>query len=352
MTFEVVNNTLEQWSTEYKGAPFHASLCDPPYDLGFMGKEWDKSANFKLWGQAMLPHLYPGAIVLMFGGTRTWHRLAYGMEDAGFEIWDTLMWLYGSGFPKGQAIKADGFEGYKTTALKPAWEPIVCFKKPLEGTYAENVSEHGSGALNVDGARIPLSGIEEHSTPAKSGLGRKGIYGSSTVEYIEGKDLVRYDSKGRFPANIILDEDAANLLDEQSGELKSGTAVGGLHRRSNKTGNCYGKWEGERNEGDVCYGDAGGASRFFYCAKVAKSERGVNNTHPTLKPLALTEYLARLILPPASIGERRLLVPFSGSGSEMIGALKAGWDTVVGIEQDKHYCEIAEQRLQPGIIGL
>jgi hypothetical protein len=190
------------WQIESK---FHAVLCDPPYGIAFMGKEWDDHGGpeafqqqAKAWGEALLPLLHPGALVFMFAGTRMWHRLAAGMEDAGFHLWDTLMWLHGQGFPKGQDIsklidKAHGaqrevigvaapaatqateslgayaptydvtkpselsepWSGHKTPQLKPAWEPVLCFRAPNQGKkYADLALEAGSGTLNVDAARI------------------------------------------------------------------------------------------------------------------------------------------------------------------------------------------------------
>jgi len=197
MSYEVICQDIIEWSKSYAGPKFHAVLSDPPYGLKFMGKDWDVMSACE-WGKAMLPHLHPGAIVLMFGGTRTWHKLATGMEEAGFQIWDTLMWLYGTGFPKGQDIsklidKANGSErerlyqekrtgketgtlgaytgnnwvtapgsevsvswsGHKTCALKPAWEPILAFRAPGNGkTYADLALECGSGCLNIDETRI------------------------------------------------------------------------------------------------------------------------------------------------------------------------------------------------------
>jgi hypothetical protein len=179
-----------------------------------------------------------------------------------------------------------------------------------------------------------------------------------------------------------LDETTAVMLDEQTGVLTSGDAPNGLVRRSNKTANAYGHFVGQRVEGDVCYGDSGGASRFFYVAKASRSERelgldgfeacktdetrnvdqpsmndgegnpfnrgvkGVRNNHPTVKPIKLNTWLASLLLPPDTVKPRRILVPFSGSGSEMIGCIHAGWDQVVGIEMDANYCKIAEARLK------
>jgi DNA modification methylase len=312
MKTTVINSEFVVWAQAetVKGTKFHAVLCDPPYGLNFMGNEWDTHKNFqqaaKSWGEALLPLLHPGAITMMFSGTRTWHRLAAGMEDAGFEVWDTLMWLYGTGFPKGQDIgklvdKKNGnkpgfisaaWDGYKTPALKPAWEPVVCFRAPRQGlTYAECALQFGSGCLHVDGGRIG-------DPVPPTGSGASHNYGWANCE----KETEWKGSAGRYPANLILDEEAGEML--------------------------------------------GSSSRFFYCAKASSKERGEGNNHATVKPIALCQYLATLVLPPPSVPNHSILVPFSGSGSEMIGTMLAGWDNIIGVEQDKRFCEIAEIRLE------
>ncbi len=403
MSWKVCVGEFACWARGYDGPRFHAVLSDPPYGLRFMGKDWDR-VSAKDWGEAMMPLLYPGAIVLMFGGTRTWHKLATGMEEAGFEIWDTLMWLHGQGFPKAQAIdklidKQMGNErvvvganpnarpnsdasakvnpagicgsgkgsdhstqttksqseisvswsGHKTAALKPAWEPILCFRAPRQGkNYAELALEYGSGALNVDGGRISIRNDEREEINNRSGRG----FGTIQCEFAgraEGK--FKSHESGRYPANLVLDEKSAEMLDEQAGEVSKGT-MGARH--TGKHDNLsYGFKEFGRGTG---FGDKGGPSRFFYCAKASRSEReqGLSerddgkppNNHPTVKPVVLTEWLATLLLPPDSIKPRRLLVPFSGSGSEMIGAVWAGWDEVVGVEQDAGYSVVAVRRLE------
>ena len=389
----LIHAEFVEWANKYNGPKFHAVLSDPPYGLKFMGKDWDR-VSAKEWGDAMMPLLYPGAIVFMFGGTRTWHRLATGMEEAGFEIWDTLMWLYGTGFPKAQAIDkfiddkrglkrkvlgkspnwreskrnrektmnsmevrgenaglitecADDvslpWSGRKTCALKPAWEPILCFRAPRQGkNYADLAMEYGSGALNMDGGRIGV--LDGDRT--KYGRDRELPHANTTVSLGKFSKVTPYSrpNAGRYPANLVLDEESAEMLDEQAG-------------------------------------DKGGPSRFFYCAKASRSEREnglegfdgeqrdlsrrpdqkamndgegnpynrgvvkVRNNHPTVKPIVLTKWLATLLLPPDSVKPRRLLVPFAGSGSEMIGALQAGWDEVIGIEQSEEYINIGKARL-------
>jgi hypothetical protein len=374
----------------------------------------------KEWGEAMLPHLFPGALVFMFGGTRMFEWLSSGMQMAGFEHWETIMWIHAQGYPKAQDIGKlidkkngnerevigrnpnsreacnqsntlfesgtvgktnfissgkSGWDGYKTPAMKPAWEPILCFRAPRNGlTYAELATTYGTGCLNVDGGRIPVDDgtkLTTHSKSSEAAAG-KGIYspyGSVVTHQTSGEEL------GRYPANLILDEESAAMLDQQSGN-----SVSGKERQPRGTG---GIWSDVSNTPcGAQYGDRGGASRFFYCAKASKRERdagcedlavinsgmsngaqmhgegydrgqgiGLNrvipryNDHPCVKPLALTRHLAALLLPPASVAPRRLLAPFLGSGSEMIGALQAGWDEIVGIEQDARYREIAKRRI-------
>lgn len=397
------NRELTEWAALAKAVVdagtmprYHAVLADAPYNLGFMSKDWDTlgtSAGFqaqvKLWGDAILPLLYPGAVVMMFGGTRMWHRLAAGMEDAGFAVWDTMCYIYGTGFPKGQDIsklidKSNGdarevtgtavsgktagmqtlgpsgikggeydvtapgsatsmpWSSHKTLALKPAWEPVLCFVAPRQGNkYVECALEYGSGALNIDGGRI---GTE---VCGWGGSGASGdVFNEGSSGLTKGGDA--RPTVGRYPANLILDEVTAPLLDEQSGESKS-TIVKSMHQKAIPVQLSKGA-EKERVRENVGHNDSGGASRFFYAAKSSTAERNAGlsekNTHPTLKPIDLTRYLATLLLPPSSVKRRRLLVPFSGSGSEMIGGILAGWDEVVGVEQSAEYCAIAEQRLR------
>lgn len=401
---------------------FDAVMSDPPYGISFMGMGWDRGVPSSSTYKELARVLKPGAFGLHFGGTRMWHRLAVNLEDAGFELRDTVMWLYGSGFPKshniskalnkaaGVAFKAvpaagvgfmnnDKEDGYHSTvnqliktgestpaaiqwdgygtALKPAWEPALLVQKPLEKTYAKNALTHGCGGLNIDGCRVgtePVAKLISASTEAKG----SALFGGSILKTTKGCELgIAY---GRFPANLILDELAGAALDEQSGTRPAGnfpTARGVSH---------IGFASGQATEGGARkMTDKGGASRFFYCAKVSSRERnaglgnefeedqmygddgatfkGLSNTcnpsknsHPTLKPIALTEYLAKLLLVPNRKPTRdiygnevktprRILVPFSGAGSEMIGCLKAGWDEVWGIEIDDEYVCIAKARI-------
>jgi len=366
-------------------ASVDAIVCDPPYGLEFMGKGWDHGApGVPFWTEA-LRVLKPGGHLLAFGGTRTFHRLTCAIEDAGFEVRDCLMWLYGSGFPKSLDVskaidKAAGAErevvGERTTgigtgggatpimgdsgnrditapatdaarewdgwgtALKPAWEPIILARRPLAGTVAANVLEHGTGALNVGGCRVPSPDAERIGNIERSasvGYGAASWQKSGTTP-----------PSGRWPANVLLDPEAAAMLDEQSGERASGTAVGGLHRRSTKD-SVFGHGGAERI-GDAGFGDSGGASRFFYTAKTSSAERSgsdgaggtaTKNDHPTVKPVDLMAYLVKLVTPP----EGTVLDPFMGSGSTGIAALRLGFE-FIGIEREEDYLKIAEARIR------
>jgi DNA modification methylase len=370
-------------------AGFTACFCDPPYGLSFMGKSWDHGVPSAAVWRLVYDLLTPGAVLLAFGGTRTWHRLAVAIEDAGFEVFDTLMWLYGSGFPKSMDISkaidkeagaerevvgrvarpatnggtgrynwntrdlpkdvpltapatplAAAWSGYGT-ALKPAWEPIIAARKPREGTYAQTAVEHGAGALWIDGCRIATT--DDMSRAACNGRhmeDRPWVH-RRLAAGLPSRPATPDTGMDRWPANLLLDEDSAAMLDAQSGYSET--------RRIDKPSDCGGNtWGGtlQTNRGPRGHTDSGGASRFFYCAKASKRERGENNHHPTVKPLGICEYLARLILPPEPYRDTaRLLVPFAGSGSEMVGALQAGWRNVTGIEKEAEYAEIAKRRV-------
>jgi site-specific DNA-methyltransferase (adenine-specific) len=391
-----------------EASSFDACLCDPPYGLKFMGKDWDHGVPGPAVWAKVFRVLKPGAFLLAFGGTRTHHRLMCAIEDAGFEIRDCMMWLYGQGFPKsldiGKAIdKAAGalretlstrskrgafggvayaqdswtlaqsnqplalpitaaatdaaklFDGYGT-ALKPAYEPIIVAMKPCEGTFAENALKHGVAGINIEAGRIPAHGdklqgggstvgkfIENHH----EGWQRPWMADDDARESMRARSAeaqAHAESAGRWPSNVILDEEAGAMLDEQSGIT---TSVAGVRHNSYKNGNSL--HNGVAKDVMVNHADSGGASRFFYCAKASRSERGEGNTHPTVKPLKLIEYLARLILPPQG---GKLLVPFSGSGSEMLGARNSGWTDVTGIELSARYADIAIERLRQEVLPL
>jgi len=343
----IVNGDIMRLAAHYHGPKFHAVLCDPPYELGFMNKSWDSrgvSFRAETWA-AIRSLLLPGAHLLAFGGTRTFHRIAVAIEDSGFEIRDTLGWLYGSGFPKGHNLH-DAWQGYGT-ALKPAWEPVIVARNPLVGTVAQNALEHGAGAINVDGGRV---GEEGGCRLIKKEL-------SSTSNNIYGKGLniatssPRHEGLGRWPANIIHDgsDETAEVLGDaarffycaKAGRREKEEGLDGFEfcvasvgnvdeasgRDSTNPGNQYGEGSRKRAEAGLP-------------PTIPRA-----NYHPTVKPLTLTQYLAALILPPQHV-ESRILVPFAGSGSECIGAALAGWHTVVGVEREADYARIARARLE------
>ena len=325
-------------------------VTDPPYGLSFMGKKWDYDVpSVAIWEQC-LRVLKPGGHLLAFAGTRTQHRMACRIEDAGFEIRDMIAWVYGSGFPKSLDVskaidKAAGAErevigSYKRasnigkestnsyittesgtatdvfitapateaarqwfgwgTALKPALEPITMARKPLSGTVAETVLQHGTGAINVDGCRV---GNESRWNPS---AGHKDLENRRTVTPISShKEFDGRECIGRWPANII--HDGSN---EAALALKSG-------------------------------------ARFFYTAKAGKDDRETDNNHPTVKPTTLMAYLCRLVTPPGGT----VLDPFMGSGSTGKAATVNGF-RFIGIERDPEYHKIAQARISNQHEGL
>lgn len=282
--------------------------CDAP---DFPNERLPRLHTFQAWCEAWatecLRVLKPGGHMLAFGGTRTSHRLTCAIEDAGFEIRDSIAWLYGSGFPKSRNLDGD-WQGWGT-ALKPAHEPIVLARKPLVGTVAVNVERHGTGALNIDGCRTAPG---EHVSGGGNGLANVGgIMGplAGTRERVQPHD------KGRWPTNVLLDESAAADLDAQTGILTSGANP--TRRGADKFRTTYGDFAGQEACDAARGTNSGGASRFFpvfrYEAKAPTTERpdvdGV--MHPTVKPLDLMRWLVRLITPPGGT----VLDPFAGSGT-------------------------------------
>ena len=351
-------------------------ICtDPPYALtgksgkgGFMGKEWDSCIpGVEFWAE-MLRICKPGSMLAAFGGTRTFHRLTCAIEDAGWEIKDCCMFLHGQGFPKAMNFgkKLGGkFEGYSSCGLKPAWEPIILAMKPLDGTYAQNAEKWGLGGINIGASKIGTESITTQLRDRAAWHGNKR--GNGGYEKPIGISEAR---SGRWPANLLLSEQAAEMLDQMTGNL--GKSQGG------KSGNekAYGKWGQLNYYGNLKpgFGDSGGASRFFYTAKASSSERNAGldgmelknseiklglkidnnistgirtvnmrcNHHPTVKPLSLMRYIIKLLAPP---GNPILLDPFAGSGSTIIAAKQLGIKAI-GIELSEEYCEIARKRLE------
>ncbi|KKN10886.1 hypothetical protein LCGC14_1032000 [marine sediment metagenome] len=472
MRWSIEQAELVEWLTNYDGEKFHAVLADPPYALisitkrfgkkgsapakegsdgryarlsgGFMGQKWDGFESLQHyqewiaeWSALLIEKaLYPGAVCMFFGGTRTFHHLGVGLETGGFEIVDCLMWLQGQGFPKSHNIskgmdkeagverevtgKAKGAASSDTeslgefkpeydetkpvtlesevwgsygTALKPAWEPVFLCRAPRgKHTFAQLAVEFGSGALNIDGSRISHDEPEERMTPHSSKVGKTTYNQAKLSDERSSEERASPAPNGRWPANLMLTHheecvqagDArwacvpgcpVRQLDDQVGELSSSFRT---TRKKHDIQGFYGIHGWTANNTDEGYKDTGGPSRFFYCAKASRSEkdagledfywqrvdkgfkqvskieweqldkkqRAQGCIHPTVKPIKLLTYLALLSLPPELEGRsRRMLVPFSGSGSEMIGAARAGWDEVVGIEAEAQYTAIAEARL-------
>jgi site-specific DNA-methyltransferase (adenine-specific) len=377
-----------------------AVVCDPPYEISFMARSWDAAGvafDPRTWAEA-LRVLKPGGHLLAFGGTRTWHRLVCAVEDAGFEIRDSVMWLYGSGFPKSLDVAkaidvgyiGDGdrrltapatddarrWQGWGT-ALKPGYEPIVVARKPLAGTVASNVLGYGTGALNIDGCRIASSEpIASHhmtnGTKVAMGEGWHDAYASGDAGKLT-------QTVGRWPTNVVLSHPP--LLDEHGQVIgdgcedgcvpgclvadldrQSGTTVsaGGSGAHSGRLG--YGSGVNGTNVGQNAggLGDSGGASRFFptfrYQAKADDWERPRVNgvAHPTVKPLDLIRWLVRLVTPPAGL----VLDQYAGSGTTVEAALMEGFP-VIGIENWEPYLPLiafrvdrARRRSQPGIARL
>ena len=358
MTFALHGGDCRAVLPTFAEASLDACVTDPPYDLlqrsrggsgrsnepdnpygrhgshggGFMGLAWDATGvafEAATWRE-VLRVLKPGAHLLAFGGTRTFHRMTVAIEDAGFDIRDCLSWMYGTGFPKSLNVGCG-----RGTALKPAWEPIILARKPLAGTVAANVAEHGTGALNIDACRIPLGG-ESAPTGSGNGSARSKF---SQVATSEGNGGNTTPDTGRWPANAVIDEEVAVMLDAQSGMSESQAASG--VRRHGRSGGIMGNVGGLRDGRPEGHSDFGGASRFFYCAKVSPEERG-DSDHPTMKPVALMRWLCRLVTPPGGT----VLDPFTGSGTTGVAALSEGF-RFVGIEREDHYREdIARPRLK------
>lgn len=474
-----------------------AIVTDPPYGLEFMGKEWDgpkawrddanrrdkkreremetgyskkiygsvdeKSPAFynlspkhlrdyqswtTTWATQALRVLKPGGSMLCFGGTRTFHRLTCGVEDAGFIIKDCLMWLYGSGFPKAQSLdkmidkrlgcerevrglytdpdgctrtnRTEGiwssenpgsreitlpatdlarhWDGYKIGGIKPAWEPIIWAVKPPEGAWIDNVLKYGIGAVNVEECRVGVGSDDDYGRNPNRSDGSLNTWGHAKKGDTKFRRVIYEDgwtaSKGRFPANLILshspscvqvgvkrvkgsylDHDCTDgnlyghyetarkkgyadpdgletvenwscdpdcpvrLLDEQSGGIHGAGHVRDAIRDCEPTGLFGMPGDGQR------YGDTGGASRFFYTSKA--TDRDSYNDHPTLKPTDIIEWLVRLVTRPGQL----VLDPFAGSGTTGVAAVHSGRDYIL-IDQDEHYCEIAERRLSEVQMGM
>lgn len=438
MTWQIRDGDCRELMAEMPETSIDAIITDPPYGLEFMGVAWDtmrddgkpttrndwgdfgsrehartapevskvrlkKAHAFgefsAAWAGEALRVLKPGGHLLAFGGTRTYHRLACALEDAGFEIRDCISWLYGSGFPKSLDVSkaidnaagverevvgcgrahpgtlglmddrawkprdgptpigapatpdAEQWDGWGT-ALKPAWEPIIMARKPLTGTVAENVREHRTGALNIDACRIrggdSLGGGRVSSV--SDGWDRPSKHGAQAVATARERARLaveRAEAQGRWPANVAFDAEAAAMLDEQTGELVSGSESEEGHRRNgDKFRTAYGEFSGTEREYGVLYGDRGGASRFFYVAKPSRAERdagldrSARNFHPTVKPIELMRWLCRLVCPPYGT----VLDPFAGAGTTGCAAALEGVE-FLGFEREREYAQTARARI-------
>jgi len=305
---------------EMADCSFDFIVTDPPYGLHFMGKQWDDAIpRIDIWEET-LRICKPGAMLAAFGGSRTHHRLMCVIEDAGWEIRDCIFYLYGSGFPKSH--NKFGLEGYGT-ALKPAYEIIIICMKPLDGTYKQNVVKWGIGGINIDDSRIETDEILSFGSRQ---LGNGIKYGKC----IPTSDGIQ-NPQGRWPANIILDEEVAEELGEKSRYFYCAKAS-----------------RAERNKGlegmplIECRTGCGGVMPIDDNGKDRdRFKKKAQNLHPTVKPIALMKYIIKLLAPP---NNPTLLDPFMGSGSTLLAAKELGINAI-GIEKQTEYCEIARARL-------
>lgn len=419
--FQIHNGDCAEVMASMEDNSVDAIVTDPPYGLSFMNKEWDSfgtdtrqpgdehywvpdnpygrqkvrygwnqdksklAQSMVAFQESMTPVFAealrvakPGAHLLCFGGTRTFHRMACAIEDAGWEIRDCIMWVYGSGFPHSMDVakaidKASGYVGEVIgertvdvgmqgghmhagrksqqqqqqvhalsdqakewdgwgTCLKPAWEPIIVARKPLDGTVASNVLKWGTGALNIDGCRVPTE--DDLSTHGDGETAKRSLFG----EYAPEKPHQTAGQKiGRFPANLVHDgsQMVLELFPQSKGQ--QGNVTGNELSRP-ADGVCYGEYNGRH--AFAKRGDSGSAARFFYCAKASKKDRGVGNNHPTVKPTALMEWLVTLVTPQGGV----VLDPFAGSGTTLVACKRLGFDSI-GIEREPEYVEIIRRRL-------
>ena len=370
-------------------------VTDPPYGLAFMGKKWDYDVpSVEIWAEC-LRVLKPGGHLLAFAGTRTQHRMAVRIEDAGFEIRDMIAWVYGSGFPKSLDVskaidKAAGaerevlgtidprsaFDGRERTsaaintnwrsaegredvrdlskkeitapatdaarqwqgwgtALKPAMELITMARKPFASTVAANVLEHGTGALNIDGCRV---GTEDMSGQwDRTWNDNSGEFGERYPQ--SGREAGKTVPPGRWPANLIHDgsSDVVAAFPDSNG---SGPARK-LNRSAKPEQQGWGMNTTASDVASLRDAGTGSAARFFYCAKTNKKDRDDGNNHPTVKPTDLMRYLCRLVTPPGGV----VLDPFMGSGSTGKAAVLEGF-RFIGVECEPAYFEIACRRIE------
>ncbi len=299
---------------------------------GFMGKKWDNGERafaVEFWAEVYRV-LKPGGHVVAFSGTRTYHRMAVAIEDAGFEIRDQLQWLYGSGFPKSHNQDAE-WAGWGT-ALKPAQEPIAFARKPLIGTVAENLRRHGTGALNIDGCRVAGGGGVFRSDEASQE--RRYTHNGST-NFAATPGPRGGDPSGRWPANIVHDgsDEVVSAFPEAPGQMAAVRPASGAGQ---KTGGILGAFA--TNSDCDPRGDAGTAARFFYSAKADAHDR-IGSKHPTVKPVDLMQWLVRLVTPKGGV----VLDPFAGTGTTGEAAWREGMRAVLIEREDEYLADIARR---------
>lgn len=438
MSVRLIQGDCRDALREFEPECVDAIVTDPPYGIGFMGREWDTFGPERVrqlearrerkgtervstrwpgkhgttqgggasvqydesaagnrafqawcteWATEALRVLKPGGHLVAFGGPRTAHRLIAGIEDAGFQIRDQLMWLHGSGYPKSHNLcrcrppepgdpdqhgwalcRSCGRQVGLGTALKPAFEPIVLARKPLIGTVAQNVAAHGTGALNINGCRLAVQDAD-YTRNMSGDRGHAGGEANGTAGFLERVNGGTASTIGRWPANVALDESAAAALDAEVGELRSGANP--TRRGSNKFANTYGAFIGQLECSPARGADTGGPSRFFYCAKASRAERNAGldgmtrhsvhgpsgddrvwdipgsratpraNNHPTVKPVALCQWLIRLVTPPNGL----VADLFVGSGSFGVAAVREQRD-FVGIDREAEWLEISRRRIE------
>lgn len=377
-------------------------ITDPPYELGFMNRDWDKSGiafNIDAW-KTCLKVLKPGGHLVAFCGSRTFHRMVCAIEDAGFEIRDVIMWIYGSGMPKSSNVgkmleKKLGYvvddEFYKYgNALKPAYEPIVIARKPFEGSMIDNMYNNNVGGLNIDDCRVPLTNDKDVSNYKfnMDANNRMSQNDKDTHHRFEGGWKVMKGDReipdGRFPANVILTYDDENYDEVCGGFPNSGS--GNNKEPYNYAGKEYDNKEtsmfnGDKPQSPSNYNDNGSASRYFYCAKASRRDRdegledfelvtrsdrnpeletannqfnrsGIprKNFHPTCKPVDLMKYLVRLVTPKGGT----ILDCFNGSGSTGKAVMSENYDRnsnykYIGVELTEEYLPIAKSRIEYAI---
>lgn len=394
----ILGNSLEKLK-ELEDNSIDSIVTDPPYELGFMGKSWDNTGianNPDLWAEC-LRVLKPGGHLLAFSGTRTYHRMAVAIEDAGFEVRDMIEWVYGSGFSKCTVWKEgvkrsseslnkendlmveNNWDGWGRGGLKPSHEPICMARKPLsEKTVAQNVLKYGTGGINVDESRVGMSQEDKEMLDAKASINNNGVNFDVGESKAKGT-ATPANNLGRFPANLIHDNS------EEVRECFPETSPSRPHRNK-PSGTSTGTFGMGNNEAISTFNDSGSASRFFksiiYQAKASKAERNKGcenlptkqttggggltaelredgsletsstggkygsikavstNSHPTVKPVQLMEYLIKMFTPKGGT----VLDPFMGSGSTGVAAKKNGYD-FIGIDMTPEYIEIAKARI-------